>query len=118
MGVPLGLLFMALIAAVDWALLQRLVQYDIPAQQISVLSVVICLVALASVPATQPATPSSAASVTTPRNRSLQNRAAAGVSPFPDRAPRIMISGCPAVLGNWKVHHLIEEAGAAIVVER
>ncbi len=42
---------MALIAAVDWALLKRLVQYDIPAQQISVLSVVICLVALASVPA-------------------------------------------------------------------
>jgi benzoyl-CoA reductase/2-hydroxyglutaryl-CoA dehydratase subunit BcrC/BadD/HgdB len=28
-----------------------------------------------------------------------------------------MVSGCPSVMGNWKVHHLIEAAGAAIVVD-
>jgi len=50
-------------------------------------------------------------------NGELEGRAAAGVSPFLPGAFRIMISGCPAVLGNWKVHHLIETAGAAIVVD-
>ena len=31
------------------------------------------------------------------------------------RPKRILISGCPSVLGNWKVHHLIEAAGALVV---
>lgn len=33
----------------------------------------------------------------------------------PERAPRILVSGCPSVLGNWKLHALIESAGAIIV---
>jgi benzoyl-CoA reductase/2-hydroxyglutaryl-CoA dehydratase subunit BcrC/BadD/HgdB len=28
-----------------------------------------------------------------------------------------MISGCPSVMGNWKVHHLIESSGAAVVAD-
>ncbi len=31
------------------------------------------------------------------------------------RAKRILVSGCPSVMGNWKVHHLIESAGAIVV---
>jgi benzoyl-CoA reductase/2-hydroxyglutaryl-CoA dehydratase subunit BcrC/BadD/HgdB len=31
--------------------------------------------------------------------------------------PRIMISGCPMALPNWKVHHLIETGGAVVVGE-
>jgi len=42
---------MATIAGLDWLLLRRLVGYDIPNQQISFLSVVIGLLALASLPA-------------------------------------------------------------------
>jgi benzoyl-CoA reductase/2-hydroxyglutaryl-CoA dehydratase subunit BcrC/BadD/HgdB len=50
-------------------------------------------------------------------NEELADRVGQGISPFPPGAPRLMISGCPAVLGNWKVHHLAESAGAAIVVD-
>jgi len=39
------------------------------------------------------------------------------VSPFKKGTKRIMVSGCPSVMGNWKVHHLVETAGAAIVVD-
>jgi benzoyl-CoA reductase/2-hydroxyglutaryl-CoA dehydratase subunit BcrC/BadD/HgdB len=28
-----------------------------------------------------------------------------------------MISGCPSVSGNWKVHSLVEKAGASIVID-
>jgi benzoyl-CoA reductase/2-hydroxyglutaryl-CoA dehydratase subunit BcrC/BadD/HgdB len=28
-----------------------------------------------------------------------------------------MMSGCPSVMGNWKVHSLIEKSGAAIVID-
>ena len=42
--------------------------------------------------------------------------AAAGRRSCPD-AERIMIAGCPSVLGNWKLHHLLETAGAAVVVD-
>jgi len=50
-------------------------------------------------------------------NEELAERLTRGISPFSDGAPRIMISGCPAVLGNWKVHHLVESAGAVVVVD-
>ncbi len=32
-------------------------------------------------------------------------------------APRIMISGCPMAVPNWKVHSIAESVGASIVVE-
>ena len=35
----------------------------------------------------------------------------------PGGAKRIMVSGCPSVMGNWKLHHLIESAGAVVVCD-
>jgi benzoyl-CoA reductase/2-hydroxyglutaryl-CoA dehydratase subunit BcrC/BadD/HgdB len=32
-------------------------------------------------------------------------------------APRIMVSGCPMAIPNWKLHSIIQEAGASAVVE-
>lgn len=48
-------------------------------------------------------------------NAELAGRVAAGVSPFPKGTKRIMVSGCPSVMGNWKLHHIIETSGAAVV---
>lgn len=50
-------------------------------------------------------------------NEELQQRVDNGVSPFSRGAKRIMISGCPSVMGNWKVHSLVERSGAAIVID-
>ncbi len=36
---------------------------------------------------------------------------------FPENALRIMVSGTPMAIPNWKLHHIIESAGAAVVVE-
>jgi len=36
---------------------------------------------------------------------------------FPADAPRILITGTPMAIPNWKLHHIIESAGAAVVVE-
>lgn len=36
---------------------------------------------------------------------------------YPDNTPRILISGSPMAIPNWKVHHLIESAGAVVVCE-
>lgn len=47
----------------------------------------------------------------------LTGRIAQGISPFAKDAPRIMLSGCPSVVPNWKLHHIIESLGAAVVVE-
>ncbi|MEM1511441.1 MAG: double-cubane-cluster-containing anaerobic reductase [Candidatus Jordarchaeales archaeon] len=32
-------------------------------------------------------------------------------------APRIIISGCPMAIPNWKLHHIIESSGAVVVAE-
>jgi benzoyl-CoA reductase/2-hydroxyglutaryl-CoA dehydratase subunit BcrC/BadD/HgdB len=32
-------------------------------------------------------------------------------------APRIMVSGCPMAIPNWKLHSIVQEAGASVVVE-
>jgi benzoyl-CoA reductase/2-hydroxyglutaryl-CoA dehydratase subunit BcrC/BadD/HgdB len=50
-------------------------------------------------------------------NAELEKRAAAGVSPFPKGTKRVMVSGTPAVMGNWKLHGLVESSGAAIVAD-
>ena len=47
----------------------------------------------------------------------LDDRVKRGVSPFQKGVKRIMISGCPSVTGNWKVHSLIEKSDAAVVVD-
>lgn len=50
-------------------------------------------------------------------NTEIEERVKNGISPFSKGVKRIMISGCPSVMGNWKVHSLIENAGAAIVID-
>lgn len=47
----------------------------------------------------------------------LNSRIEKGISPFAKDAPRIMLSGCPSVVPNWKLHHIIESLGAVVVVE-
>jgi benzoyl-CoA reductase/2-hydroxyglutaryl-CoA dehydratase subunit BcrC/BadD/HgdB len=50
-------------------------------------------------------------------NDELEDRVRRGIGVAPDRAKRIMISGCPSVLGNWKLHALVESAGGIIVCD-
>ncbi|MBM3315419.1 2-hydroxyacyl-CoA dehydratase, partial [candidate division WOR-3 bacterium] len=40
-----------------------------------------------------------------------------GASPVKTGAKRVLIAGCPAVMGNWKVHSLVEQSGAVIVCD-
>ncbi|WP_287587138.1 MULTISPECIES: double-cubane-cluster-containing anaerobic reductase [Mogibacterium] len=47
----------------------------------------------------------------------LEKRVADGVSVFPSGTKRIMISGTPMAIPNWKMHNLIETSGAAVVCE-
>ncbi|MBU2489337.1 MAG: 2-hydroxyacyl-CoA dehydratase family protein [Proteobacteria bacterium] len=47
----------------------------------------------------------------------LENRAAANQGVFPAGAPRILLSGCPMAVPNWKLPWIIESAGAVIVGE-
>ena len=46
-----------------------------------------------------------------------ESRIATGEGVFPPNAPRILISGCPMAIPNWKLHHVLETAGAAVVCE-
>lgn len=47
----------------------------------------------------------------------LDKRVSAGIGMFPADAPRILISGSPMAIPNWKLHHIIELAGAVVVCE-
>ncbi len=47
----------------------------------------------------------------------LEERVEGGISPFDPGAPRVIVAGCPSVMGNWKIHHLIETAGGAVVCD-
>ncbi|MGD0795677.1 MAG: double-cubane-cluster-containing anaerobic reductase [Dehalococcoidales bacterium] len=47
----------------------------------------------------------------------LDKRVAAGQGVAPASAPRILISGSPMAIPNWKLHHLLESAGAVVVCE-
>lgn len=47
----------------------------------------------------------------------LEQRVAKGEFAAPVGAPRIMISGSPMALPNWKVHNLVEGAGGVVVNE-
>jgi benzoyl-CoA reductase/2-hydroxyglutaryl-CoA dehydratase subunit BcrC/BadD/HgdB len=47
----------------------------------------------------------------------LDKRVAAKQGVFPAKAPRILISGSPMAIPNWKLHHLIESLGAVVVCE-
>jgi len=47
----------------------------------------------------------------------LDQRVADGVTVFPAGTKRILISGTPMAIPNWKLHHIIETCGAAVVCE-
>jgi benzoyl-CoA reductase/2-hydroxyglutaryl-CoA dehydratase subunit BcrC/BadD/HgdB len=47
----------------------------------------------------------------------LEKRVQKGEGVFPKGAPRILVSGCPMAVPNWKVPWIIESSGATIVGE-
>lgn len=47
----------------------------------------------------------------------LEGRVARKEGVFPAEAPRILFTGTPMAIPNWKLHHLVESAGAAVVAE-
>jgi len=47
----------------------------------------------------------------------LDARVQKGEGVFANDTPRIMITGTPLAIPNWKLHHIIETSGAAVVVE-
>lgn len=47
----------------------------------------------------------------------LEQRVADGVGVAPAEAPRVLITGTPMSVPNWKIHTIVEKAGAVIVGE-
>jgi len=47
----------------------------------------------------------------------LERRVNAGDGVAPANASRILISGSPMAIPNWKLHHILESAGAVVVCE-
>lgn len=47
----------------------------------------------------------------------LEDRVKKGEGVFPVNSKRIMISGTPMAIPNWKLHHIIESLNATVVVE-
>ena len=47
----------------------------------------------------------------------LEQRVADGVSVFPAGTKRIFLTGTPLAIPNWKLHHVIETSGVAVVCE-
>jgi benzoyl-CoA reductase/2-hydroxyglutaryl-CoA dehydratase subunit BcrC/BadD/HgdB len=47
----------------------------------------------------------------------LEQRNKDGVSVFPAGTKRILLTGTPLAIPNWKLHHIIETSGAAVVCE-
>lgn len=47
----------------------------------------------------------------------LDQRVAEGISVFEEGTKRIMLTGTPLAIPNWKLHHIVETSGAAVVCE-
>ena len=47
----------------------------------------------------------------------VEARVTAGKGVFLENVPRILVSGSPMAIPNWKLHHILETAGAAVVCE-
>ena len=47
----------------------------------------------------------------------LEERIQAGKGVFPAKTPRVLVSGCPQAVPNWKLPMIVETAGAVIVGE-
>ena len=46
-----------------------------------------------------------------------EQRVADGTAVVSADAPRLLVSGCPMAIPNWKLHHVVESAGAVVVGE-
>lgn len=47
----------------------------------------------------------------------LEKRVEKGVSVFPEGTKRILLTGTPLAIPNWKIHNIIETSGGAVVCE-
>lgn len=47
----------------------------------------------------------------------LEDRIAKGIGVFKEGTPRILVTGTPMAIPNWKLHHIIETSGGAVVCE-
>ena len=47
----------------------------------------------------------------------LEQRIAGGVSVVPAGTKRILVTGTPLAVPNWKLHNIIETSGGAVVCE-
>ncbi|WP_066507496.1 double-cubane-cluster-containing anaerobic reductase [Abyssisolibacter fermentans] len=47
----------------------------------------------------------------------LDERVKKGIGVYKKDAPRLLITGTPMAVPNWKMHHIIETSGAAVVAE-
>jgi len=47
----------------------------------------------------------------------LEEKVKKNEGPFPERTPRILVTGSPMALPNWKLHHLVETSGGVVVCE-
>lgn len=47
----------------------------------------------------------------------LESRIAAGEGVAPKDAPRVLVTGSPMAIPNWKLHDIIEKSGAVVVAE-
>ena len=47
----------------------------------------------------------------------LEQRIKDGTAVFPKGTKRLLVSGTPLAIPNWKLHHIIETSGAAVVCE-
>lgn len=47
----------------------------------------------------------------------LEKRVEEGVSVFPEGTKRILLTGTPLAIPNWKIHNIIETSGGAVVCE-
>ncbi len=61
--------------------------------------------------------PSRCAQMANQLSEELEERISRKEGVFPEDTLRIMISGTPMAIPNWKLHHIVETSGAAVVVE-
>ena len=47
----------------------------------------------------------------------LEDRVKKGIGIAPKDSPRILVSGCPMAIPNWKLHNIIEACNAVVVCE-
>ncbi|NLY08882.1 MAG: 2-hydroxyacyl-CoA dehydratase [Tissierellia bacterium] len=47
----------------------------------------------------------------------LEERVKNGISVFPEGTKRILLTGTPMSVPNWKIHHIVETSGGAVVCE-